>query len=374
MIRFQADADALADAMVVVARHQRLHPASAGQAERIQDCRAAERLAQHGRRLGAVVVMDDVVRPEQHLHAGPGAVRQRLGRLEATELDLHGAVFVRPAGHEAALADKLRHEAVGRAVVEIVGRIPLLQVAAAHHADLVGHGEGFRLVVGHQQGGDPLLLEDVADFRAEPHAQARVEAREGLVHQQQARPRRQRARQRHALLLAAGQLVGKQVAATAQPDDLQHLGDAPLFLGRAEALQAEADVGGHVEVGEERVLLEHHAETALFRRHREARTAEHLAVDQDASGAHALEAGNAPERRGLAAAARAEQAADGAGRNAKRQVRQHLVVAVGLLDPLHRQPHGVSLNPAVHRRGCARRTWRDTAARPPRRSAGRRAA
>ena len=52
-----------------------------------------------------------------------------------------------------------------------------------------------------------FLLEDVERLVADAVAQPVVEAGEGLVHQQDRRPRRQRAGQRHALLLAARELV-----------------------------------------------------------------------------------------------------------------------------------------------------------------------
>ena len=79
--------------------------------------------------------------------------------------------------------------------------------AVAHDADLVGDRERVVLVVRDQDRGDVLLLEDLAHFQAQPLAQVDVEVGEGLVEQQQLRPRRERARERDALLLAAGKLV-----------------------------------------------------------------------------------------------------------------------------------------------------------------------
>ena len=52
---------------------------------------------------------------------------------------------------------------------------------------------------------EPLL--DVAHLLAQPLAQMLVEAGEGLVEQQDLRLEHQRARQRHALLLSARELV-----------------------------------------------------------------------------------------------------------------------------------------------------------------------
>ena len=111
------------------------------------------------------------------------------------------------AGQEHALADEVGDEAVGGTVVEVVGAVPLLDAALVHHADLVGHGEGLVLVVRHQHRGGAARLDDVAHLERQALAQVDVEVGERLVEQQQLGARRERARERHALLLAAGELV-----------------------------------------------------------------------------------------------------------------------------------------------------------------------
>ena len=92
--------------------------------------------------------------------------------------------------------------------------------------------------------------------------------------------RRERAGQRHALLLAAGELVGIAVAELRQLDEAEHLGDARVDLGLRHAgdLQAEGDVLRDRQVGEQRIGLEHHADVALVR----LEVGDVLAVDQDA--------------------------------------------------------------------------------------------
>ena len=100
-----------------------------------------------------------------------------------------------------------------------------------HDADLVGHREGLVLVVGDEDRGRPLALEDFADFERQPLAQADVEVGEGFVEQQQFGARRQRAGQRDALLLAAGKLVRILVALAVQADRGEQLPDAQAGLG-----------------------------------------------------------------------------------------------------------------------------------------------
>ena len=74
-------------------------------------------------------------------------------------------------------------------------------------------------------------------------------------------------------------------------------------LRHAAHLQAEADVAAHGHVREQRVVLEHHAEAALLGRSASMR----LLVEPDAAAGHRQQAGDAVERRRLAAARRAEQ-------------------------------------------------------------------
>ena len=78
------------------------------------------------------------------------------------------------------------------------------------------------------------------DLLAHPRAQRRVERGERLVEQQHLRAARERAGQRHPLLLAAGELVRQALGERRDPDHLEQLGDR-----RAAALaarEAEADV------------------------------------------------------------------------------------------------------------------------------------
>ena len=52
-----------------------------------------------------------------------------------------------PAGfarNKRAVADELGHKAGGRAVVQGIGIVPLVQVALVHHADPVANGKGLK--------------------------------------------------------------------------------------------------------------------------------------------------------------------------------------------------------------------------------------
>ena len=105
---------------------------------------------------------------------------------------------------------------------------------------------------------EPLDL----DLHVEP--QVLVERREGLVEQQDRRLDRQRARQRHALLLAAGELPRQTLGHRGKLHQLeQALRFAPARR-RVDAARGEAigDVLGDRHVRKQRVVLEHDADRA----------------------------------------------------------------------------------------------------------------
>ena len=83
-----------------------------------------------------------------------------------------------------------------------------------------------------------------------------------------------------------------------------------LVLGPLADLQAEGDVLRHGHVLEDRVVLEHEADVALLRRQLGGLDA----LDADRALVGGVEAGDDPQQRGLAAARRAEQRRQLAGR------------------------------------------------------------
>ena len=86
-----------------------------------------------------------------------------------------------------------------------------------------------------------------------------------------------------------------------EADQLQALLD-PALAGLAEP-----DVVGHGQVGEQRAVLEHHADAAPVGLDPGAVPGDHPAADRHGAGVGHLEPGDDPEQRGLARAARAEQ-------------------------------------------------------------------
>jgi hypothetical protein len=136
-------------------------------------------------------------------------------------------------------------------------------------------------IVGDDDAGRARLVQDGERLLAHPLAQARIEPREGLIHQEHARPRRDGAGERHALLLAAGEIFAGIMGKADAVECGERLGAGLAPVKRA---QAESDVVADGEMGKEREVLEHEAQAPLLRRHEAVRPRDFLAVDEHAPG------------------------------------------------------------------------------------------
>ena len=226
-------------------------------------------------------------------------------------------------------AEEVGDELGPRALVELGGRAGLLDPARVHHGDGVGHGHGLLLVVRdvHERDADVLL--DALELDLELLAQPQVERAERLVEQQRPRAVDERAGERDALLLAAGELSRLALAEAAELDELERLADAlgDLGLGDLLALEPEGDVALDAQVREERVRLEDRVDVALV-----GRLLGHLvAAEVHAPLRRVLEAADHPQRRRLAAARRAEHRVERAALDRERELvdRGHLAEALG---------------------------------------------
>ncbi len=166
---------------------------------------AEEAGADHGcRAVGRVL---DVHPLGAHQHQGLGAAR-RAGQQRHAAAEQEGGGALDPGPDPVGQPDEVGDERRLRGAVELGRRGQLLEPAHRHHPDPVGDREGLLLVVGDEQRGRADLELDAADLVAQLGAHLGVEGRERLVEQQHLGLDRQGAGQRHALLLAAGELVG----------------------------------------------------------------------------------------------------------------------------------------------------------------------
>ena len=113
-------------------------------------------------------------------------------------------------------------------------------------------------------------------------------------------------------------------------------------LGQSVAARLHAQAEGHVvehrHVPEQRVVLEHEADLALAH----VLVGRVLAVEQDAAVGRVLEAGDDAQQRRLAAARRAEQRDELAGRELEADIVERDEVAERLADVADFDAHGAS--------------------------------
>src|SRR3990167_2036608 len=146
----------------------------------------------------------------------------------------------------------------------------LHHVARIHVQHLLAkHLHILRVVRDEHHGHAQRSLQRV-QLGAHAHAQVGVERGEGFVEQQRTRPGHQRARQGRALALPAREFMRVLVRHLAQPEGIEPALHLRAGMGRrrvAPALQlAKGDVLAHVEVREQRVVLEQVGHGALPRR------------------------------------------------------------------------------------------------------------
>ena len=230
-------------------------------------------------------------------------------------------------------------------MVQVVGRIPLLDAALVHHADFVGHGKGLVLVVGNEHRRHAFALENFAHLERQTLAQVHVEVGERLVEQHKLGSRGQRPGQRHPLLLTARKLVGKLASLARQANRRKQVLDPLGTLRRRHIAQPEAHVALNRKMRKQRVVLEHHSNLALLGRHPVTAAAHHGVVDQDFAAGDFLEARDAAQQGCLAATGRAEKTGDAALLQTKIDAIDDGLTAVALNHgPEFEFGHGVDYN------------------------------
>ena len=141
-----------------------------------------------------------------------------------------GAAAIDPAAQAVGVAEELVDEGGRRLVIDLARRADLLDPAVVHDGDAVGELQRLFLVVGDEDRGQLHVVVQPAQPAAQFLAHLGVERAERLVEQQHARLDRERARQRHALALAAGELAGIAVAQALELHQAQQLVDLRVDL------------------------------------------------------------------------------------------------------------------------------------------------
>ena len=201
--------------------------------------------------------------------------------------------------------DEIEREQTRRPRVQLARRRELLDAALVHDRDAIRHRQRLVLVVGNEDRGRLDVLQQAAQLDLHLLAQLAIERRQRLVEQQHVGLDRDRARQRHALLLAARQCGDASATEMTELDQRQrplHCA-IDLRLRRAAHLQAEGDVARDGEMRKQRVALEHDADIAPVRRH----MSDVAPGKRDRASVRRREAGDGAQQGGLAAAGWAEQ-------------------------------------------------------------------
>ena len=194
-------------------------------------------------------------------------------------------------------------------LVDLARGADLLHGTPVEDDDAVRQRHRFGLVVRHIDERDAGAALQRLELGAHALAQLGVEVRQRLVEQQDRRLDHQRARQRHALLLATRQLTRMALLEAFKAYRRQNALDAlanPSAPGFGDA-KPEGDVLEHRHVRPHGIVLEHHAHAALLRRHHPLRRRQQAAAHLDGAGVRCQEARQRAQHGGLAAARRPQQ-------------------------------------------------------------------
>ena len=282
--------------------------------------------------------MHDVIGPQQDiaLASGKGRGHGAFGNVcQVTQGGRHHhlvAFHAQYGGREYAVADELRHQARGRTVVKRVGVVPLVKATLVHHPNHVADGKGLELVVRDEESRGLCFLQNLAHLVCQAFTQIHVQVGERLIQQQQLGLRCEGARQGHPLLLAPGEFMGKTACTAGEPHQAQ---DSlhPLLTSLAFPVgQAEPDVVTDIQVGEQGVVLKHHADAALLGGHMQAWLAHHLAIEPDTPTGHGLQTCHAAQQGGLATAGRSDEHAHFSGPQSQGDLVDRGLDAPGILD------------------------------------------
>ena len=120
-------------------------------------------------------------------------------------------------------ADEACDEAAAREVVDAVGIVGLQDLALVHHDDLVGQRHRFVLVVRDEHGGRLQAVVQLAQLDAHQLAELGVERAQRLVHQKRLGLAHDRAAERDALAVAAGQAADARAEQVLDAQDARDL-------------------------------------------------------------------------------------------------------------------------------------------------------
>ncbi len=202
-------------------------------------------------------------------------------------------------------ADKARNKHIGRTIIEIERRTDLLHQTIAHDDDLVCHGHGFDLIVGHINRGGLQTLMQSLDLATHLHAQLGIEIGQRFVKQKHLWITHNRTAHSHTLTLTAGKLAWKAIQQLVEAENFGCTINAAVafFFRRVFQHEREAHIVGNRHMRIERIILEYHGDIAFLG----AQVIDHTRTNGDFTIADFLKSCDHAQERGFSAARRADE-------------------------------------------------------------------
>jgi hypothetical protein len=217
------------------------------------------------------------------------------------------------------IAEERRRRLVDRRIVDVVGRALLHDPTRPHQCDLVGHPHRLVRLMRDQKDRGTLFLQKLQGAVADAVAQPVVEARERLVHQHDARLRRQGTRQRDPLLLAARKLMRMLRPEPGKIHLFKKFPNPPRLLGPLDP-QPESDIFRDRQMRKQRKILKHQPDRAHFWRHMHPWPRHGHPVQPHLTRIRPLNPGDQPQRGRLATARRPQKASHLPRRDRQRDI------------------------------------------------------
>jgi len=226
-----------------------------------------------------------------------------------------------PSRDEVGTTDEVGDKAMIGVEIDLLRIADLDDAAGAHDRNLIRERQSLHPVVGDVDSRDLEFREKAAQFLAGGFPQLGIEIAEGLIEQNDLGLGHERARQGHALLLAAAEVGGRPLFKAFELHELKHLRypASDFLLGYLPVLQGVGHVVEHVHVRPDGVSLKDHPESPLFRRQIDILSPrpDDLAADGNLPRIRGFESHNAAQQRGLAAATGTEQGENLIGGNSE---------------------------------------------------------
>ena len=279
-----------------------------------------------GRSLGRPAMQGHCSRMHHREH---GAGRAAFGgRQRPAVVQDHTAVRTGRAAEQVGPSE-LRDPAGSRPARDLRRRARLRDPSAVEDDDVVGeHGRVDR-IVRDQQPHARERREVTAEIATHVVPRGGIERGQRLVQEEHRGIGGERSGERDPLRLATRQFAAAGVAPSIEPDALQPLaGPATRLLpAQATSAQAEGDVVDGVEMGEQEVVLEHHADGSPVGRNVDAcvRIVVDRAIELDAAGAEAAQPGERAQQRRLARAVGSDDSNGLAGGNREIRIQRETV-------------------------------------------------